>query len=207
MKKALLVALVAGLMAGTANAGILSMSFPGGATTIDAANGDIITVEVYFTPLAGGQLSTLATGFMSEPLVTQLSCAASQPGWAAGGVNDVFGANQFAVGSTTNFSPGALLGTMEVQFTGADGDVAELMFEAPGATQLVYNHLGAQYTYNPTWAAAYSGYYAFGSGSPEVAAVKTTPGQSAAPLIINGIPEPASLVLLALGGLALRRRS
>lgn len=213
MKKALLVTLVAGLMAGTANAGILSMSFPGGATTIDALNGDIVTVEIYFSlATSSDTISTIATGFMPEPLATQLDVPppsiAVPTGWTGAGVAGVFGSNQFAIGTTTNFVPGPtdnspiLMGTMQVQFTGNDGDTAQLMFEVPGATQLVLDSTGAGYTYDfryPT----FSGYYAFGTGSP-LTSGKT--GQPADPLIINGIPEPASLLLLALGGLALRRR-
>jgi hypothetical protein len=65
---------------------------------------------------------------------------------------------------------------------------------------------GGDFGFHPKWeAASYSGYYTYGKGAPDAGTAKT--GYTYRdPLIVHCIPEPGSMALLVLGGLAALRR-
>ena len=213
MKKLLLVLLVSGMLATTANAAQLYMQFAGGQTEITVNPSDEIVVEIWFGNMqTSDTLSTVFHGNASAPGLDQIASVALLTNWSAGGGNTVLGTNQFAVAADNPLEdsvsgPGAYhVGNQIIHQNDLLGDY-EIMFGAAGPLAKVKDASGADYKY---WGSdgGWAGYYSYGTGAPYYAGNPKTgdPVQLADPLIVHCVPEPGSLSLLALGGLALIRR-
>jgi hypothetical protein len=87
MKKALAL-LVVGVLATSANASIVFMEFDGGATTIEAAPSDMITVHIFLDVFDAGVLPAEEVGafqatFLEEQRLWQMSDTVLPEGWEA----------------------------------------------------------------------------------------------------------------------------
>ena len=140
------------------------------------------------------------------PLVSQAPLPA---GWDALGVQgpltDTHQVNLFAQGANDLLTvPGTyILGTFDLTLTGGVlGDTVDLMFQHE--TVGVLDEYGHHFPHDAEMAASYSGYYAYGKGSPDMPNPRT--GQPANPLQLQVIPEPATLVTLAISALIVLRR-
>ena len=236
MKKVLLVMLVAGLAASTANAATLWMSFPGsGGEKANAvkewtlATSETVEIEIYLDMLAGDNFTggfhsnePVALGPPRVPaLLDQTAVATPLAGWsAAASVGGLLGALGTQVNIADNsplvpeiVGPASVLwGTQTIHqvdptLHGEEkGNVDyEITFDhaTVGLGYLTAGGAAVSYVHNMGWASLYSGYYTYGAGSPGGNKIALRD-----PLILHHIPEPASLALLALGGIAaLRRRS
>jgi hypothetical protein len=236
MKKLIVMLVAVGLMAGTANAATLWMQFEGGLDEVTLAPSDSINVEVWVDLLAGETLSTVFypnwpdTPYETDFVVPvsgleQTGLSTSIAGWSTAGQggllgNGIVGApQQFAaaaddpnVGSLTG--PGSfLVGIQTIHQNDITNDLSPeydfypIMFGGDPGTPVaqVLDQGGAAFTFDPRYASYSPGYYTYGQGASEIITKKWSIGDD--PLIVNCIiPEPASLALLALGGLAIIRR-
>jgi len=216
MKKALLLSLVIGMMAASANAATLRMNFAGGGDVITVAPTDEFTVEVWIDMVAG---ETLAGAFYPNGFaagLVQVGLASPPTNWARAGYDSVLGdGNQQASFGALNPSmdslvgPGSvLIGLQYIHQNDLTGDY-EIVFGDPlgGFVGLLDQSAVSFIWYG--YGGSFAGYYEYGKGSPYVPASGrggAIPGQAADPLIVHCIPEPAALSLLLLGGVAVLRR-
>lgn len=149
--------------------------------------------------------------------ITHVSNDTDVPNWSADNVFTGFplGPSVFLVGvdTVTDFLTGpgtVVIGTFVIHFedTGAPifGSEFEITFDHAANHGLV-DMDGGFYQFGISGAAAgYSGYYSFGKGSPGVTQMSDSLPRD--PLIVTYFPEPGSLGLVTLGGLAvfMRRR-
>ena len=220
MKKRMLSIMVIGLVATSAHAATLSMGWSAqpGVDKLTLGPSDSAVVDVFLELGANGGDNWAGVFFEFDPIPATLvtdSLVTSVPGWATSGTTgEILG--QFAqvnVGALDPFA-GALTGTGTVliaQFTihlEEDGLPLGTQYEltidndtGPGPGLVTSTASFA--ALNPAFA-AYSGYWTFGKGSPGVNTMAVQIPRD--PLIITKIPEPASLAILGLGGLALLRR-
>jgi len=223
MKRVLVIALALAFPT-AASALQIEMFFPGSATEVTLAPSQTVEVEVYAKLNtgfgAGDTLITVGTEFEAAVGLDIIGTAAAYPGWTPGAtllgqmLGDGLGASSpyVSFGGPVIAAPAyVLLGTFtihqrgEVEYINQDYELMFTDMKVPpnfGA----YDGTGAAIAYHGTYGTAYSGYYNFGKGSPYIAQQKSTPGQAKDPLIVHCIPEPASLSLLVLGGLAALRR-
>ena len=219
MKKVLVAVLAVALMATAANAATLSLKWAAdeASQTMAVAPGASATVNVYVDlPNNNGTISTVFFAFASNPADAMSMTAASivpAAGWNAGGQDGTLGAlAQYAVTDPTGtgVSSGTLMvGSFDVVNDNAVGDdSAKNIFSNAFVDGGVLTPTGDPLTWDTRYNASYDDYIAFGDwGSPYWEPLMAPTGQTENPLIlINAVPEPASLALLALGGFALLRR-
>jgi len=228
MKK-LLVILFVGAFAASANAATLSMLFDDGPVDqgpypreeITLSPSETAVLSIYIDLKANDPgFSGLAGQFQDAPGLEAISEVAVPTNWnadsALGGLGVGFGyysANYF----TTDAVADALRGPG--QFL-----VAEIVIHQssepipPQDYEVVFYHNASAFSWNLTKedggdfgfhpkfeGMSYSGYYTYGKGAPDAGSVMT--GYCYLdPLIVHCIPEPGSMALLVLGGLAALRR-
>jgi hypothetical protein len=227
MKKVLASFLAVGLMAAAANAEIIGLRWadtPGVATHNGAG-----TVEVFLqmegAAAAGshasvsGVIFTFSGANAATPADANLvvgNYQTSVPSWVPTGVTggmSVLGTQFVVSGLTPLQGPGNfVLGTFDVDFTGP-ADLTTKPFTAliPQDPAGLLNGAGSKFVWNNNTNTGPSGYgtvaFEGNFGNPGWG---TMPGAghepTANPLFITKFPEPTSLALIALGGMALLRR-
>ena len=227
MKKALAMLVVVGLMAGTANAATLWMQFEGGANEITLNPSDMVNVEVWLDIIAGDNVSGLGQPFwpgdgvgvngLVQESVTPIA------GWDENSLDGMLGLsgqqdiNVFAptLGDVIDGPGSFLLAVMTLHQNDLQNldnplfpDYYPIMFGGdPTVTSALLNSVGSEIGFTPVYA-SYSGYYTWGQGASAISGKTGTTAWALEdnPLKVYCIPEPASLALLALGGLAIIRR-
>jgi hypothetical protein len=215
--------LVVGMLASTAGAAELYMTFPGGATEWTLAPSETVDIEIHMQLNADDTFSTLYFGNMPliEPAeappgyigLEQTAVVSATEGWPATGADGPLGdgLTQWACAAQPGYvidTPGDyLIGYQTIhQLPGFGPWDYELMFSFDPPIGVKKGD-GSDFTLlcDTSSYAGYAGYYFIGLGSPGyVDGFGCT--SPANPLILHHIPEPASLSLLVLGGLALLRR-
>ena len=222
MKKVFGALLAVGLAAGAANAAQIGVEWnpstsataqdavipAGGAGQWDMVasliGGETLSVVAFeYSAIAGDPISMTGTASssVSDFVATQ------GPGVLGGsGVQSASGSANPSAGSLSG--PGNfVLGTYDMTVDGgaALGDVDIFINPAAGAGTLILQGSGAAFTFAPNLAGTVANFYEYGIGVPDIADVGLG-GQTANPLRLEVTPEPSSLVLLALGGIAMLRR-
>jgi hypothetical protein len=220
MKKVLASLMAVGLMATAANAATVGLRW---SDTPDQKHLGAGTVEVFISLLNGESVSgangdfVCVSGDCSNLLFTNF-----QPGNAAGweasntgigphmGAPDFAGMNGGATNPLTDSVSGPtsfIMARFDVGFDGAP-DLSEKGFAVAFPTNPgggVINATAQAYKWDTRYNGSFAGYIAFDAnfGNPGFAGKG---GEPALGLLITKVPEPSSLALIALGGLAMLRR-
>jgi len=222
MKKGIFSLVAVGLMASAASAATIGLQWvdnpsdanhdgPGTVQVIlQLYNGDVV---------AGGNGDFVcATGFDCSNIVIDNFQAGDATGWEASntGIGSHIGAPDFVGlngGATFPLSDSVsgpatfIFAQFDVGFEGpADGTQKGFAVNFPGNPGGgIVNQQAQGYTWDTRYNTSYSGYIAFdgGYGNPGFGGMGA---EVESPLYITKVPEPTSLALIGLGGLALLRR-
>jgi hypothetical protein len=219
MKKALLVALTIGLIATSAQAAVLGYD-PALAGVNQVVSGQQVALPIVLEVKATDKLQGLFAGnaAVGDAIGMQDSVTFDDPNlpsnWYAkndASVNRQLGVDGQQVvvgiegGSGYLPAPGSYVVAIQtVTFTGDIGDTLEITFRHDAIN--VITSSGGDAAFGPAFAEAFPNAWTYGLGAPD--AGNDDIGRTAYnPVQFEIVPEPASLSLLALGGLvALRRR-
>jgi len=214
MRKALLSLLVVGLMATAANAATLSMEFRGGATEVTVGPSDFVTIDIWLTPDStdiGQDLDNTLFLFDYSGLTEHLTVE----GWSAPEVGgtawDLIGGAASPTGdyleNYVNYgAAGDLVGApiviqdtnpillLDVVLHVASAEVGDVQLTFLNSSDPPYPSISTGTADWTKWPSAppvlFARYYYIDPTA----------------LVIHNIPEPASMALLALGGLFVLRR-
>ena len=213
MKRVLAVVAVACLMTATADAATLRLAWAGGSVdTLAVDPMGSAQIEVWVDIVATDTLGTVFFEWEANP-IDQTGLATTMPGWGTGGMNGTMGdlGVQFASAAATIpdavAGPGSfLVGTADITLQGGlESDQYEIaMKDLRPNHPAVLNATAGAYTFAPAYAGL-AGYYTVGKGSPGMDAGPFGVADRD-PLLMHVTPEPASLLLLGLGGLAIVNR-
>ena len=211
MRKFVLSILMVGMLACTANAMTVGMEFQGDGGYYSAEPSELVWIDVIVNLAPSDTLS--GVGFapiVPFPVTVESSepgpgftDGSSLPGWINFGIQGGFMHND----TTENMD--VLVGSFDVHIGegGEFSDEYEIYFDH--ATVFITDQFGNELTWHAGYAPTYSGYIAYHNwGNPGWTAKGVPDQPTPNPLILHDgtIPEPGSLALLALGGLALLRR-
>lgn len=214
------------IMSASTHAAVLSLRWKDqpGVDKISLSPSETAEIEVIFESFAAGGENVSAIFFSMEAgPVQHLANFAALPGWSAGGAIDLpFGLSQFAVASNMPNTPtdiqesepfSIVVGSFVIRyddFTSQPGTEFEVAFDGPGGlgepfglnNQIVKSD-GSFFVFTAnSLLPALSGYFTFGKGSPGIVVMMDILPRD--PLIITkAIPEPMSLALLGIAGMAL----
>jgi len=232
MKKLLVMLVAVGFIAGTANAATLWMQFADGSDEVTLAPSQTVDVQIFVDMLPADTLAGVTGQFWPfgtadqgayptfvEGLDDMGIVANPALGWDSGSGVGPLGsaATNINVGAPTaaqaiSGAGSFMVGTMTLHQNDLQNidstyfpDFYPVMFGGdPSALPNLIMPSGSKFKFDPRYSSSYAGYYTWGQGASGIVKPKYT--VEADPLIVHCIPEPASLALLALGGLALIRR-
>jgi len=210
MKKFVLSILAGGILAGTANAVGLGMEFQNGEGYYATMPSEAVWIDIYVTLMPSESISGL--GFRPA-LPDPVGLVSSMPGPGFTDGSDIPGGWLF-FGISGGYIHAdevtkILVGGFDVHFEdGEFSDTYEIFFEHEWLC--FFDDHGHEYYWDARYAmtVSYPGYIAYadwgnpGWGTNPAKGHQPTPN----PLILHNIPEPTSVALLALGGLAVLRR-
>ena len=215
MKRVVAVVLV-GMFAATAGAAELNLLFADGSKEVTLQPSETVEVDVWFEMNAGDTLAAIGYRHDAAPGLFNVPAAVPGPiGWATGSTAGILGTPAEFVGFSgpalagpTANPPGVLVGSYTIHQLPDPPPPADYLITVDVDVPMnIQKGDGSQYTLLCMGSGyqGYAGYFAIGSGSPGDTDGFACPSP-ADPLIVHCIPEPASLALLALGGIAALRR-
>lgn len=215
MKKVLMAVLVVGLMTASANAVSVGLQWTDnpGDPYMEAADSATVWIDVYVTLQPSEYLTLVQFANLPVPELVQMSTEPIAPGFVSQSVDGPLGDGTTAVGffsGTAIHGPWeGVIGRYDIHVSGGPSATYQIAFDH--STTYVTDDNGAEFIWDSRYfMTPYPGYISYGDyGNPGWwGTIKGAEvGQHTAdPLTLHVIPEPGSLALLALGGLALLRR-
>ena len=207
MRKFVLGILVVGMLAGTANAAHMDLVFADGSTEVTLAPSDTIEIDVLFSMNAGDTLAGITFALEVGAGLDLVGTSIYPPEWVNGSNQFEHWVNVSLTGPPIEPGWGAeepMIGDIVLHQNDITGDY-EIYIDFDYPVTVSKADASAYTLVAPGTYEGYVGYYGIGSGAPYY--TDTFGGiHEAFPLIVHCVPEPGTLSLLALGGLALIRR-